>query len=305
MKSSLATIKEASEHLTESQNTLTKLQADTKGFQELSVLLREYAGINLTLSAKNHSLMATRMMSVLKTFKLDGYKEFIKLLHSGDARAKHEFVMALTTNTTHFFRENAHFDFLSKQIPLILERKRKSHNLELRVWCSAASTGQEVFTILMSILESGKELLNGFSIKFLATDIDTQVLKKCCEAKYTEKEIEGIPSMLLQKYFKKISVGNDVYYKVISELQNYVRFAQFNLIDPQYPFKHQFDIIFCRNVLIYFESKQASEVVDKMVNVLSPGGLLFLGHSESGTMKSKKVKTLSHAVYEKLPSIVG
>ncbi|OQW49168.1 MAG: hypothetical protein A4S09_03635 [Proteobacteria bacterium SG_bin7] len=300
MKFNQSAVVAATEYLSDSQEMLAILQSDVKGFLELALLLKGYAGINLASNPKNHSLMATRLMSLMKSHKIAKYGDLVKRLKTGDEVIKRNFVQSLTTNTTHFFRENAHFSFLTSVLPEILARKKAENSRELRIWCGAASTGQEVYSILLTILEFFGDSIKNWDFRFLATDIDLEVLQKASKAVYSEKEIEGVPVLMRQKYFRKLTKVEGTLFQILPDFQKFVRFAPLNLVDEPYPFKGNFDIIFCRNVLIYFDPQTAHRVVENALHFLTPEGLLFLGHSESGAMRSKDVKTLSHAVYKKL-----
>ncbi len=303
MKFNQSAIVAATEYLSDSQEMLAMLQSDNKGFLELSLLLRGYAGINLAPNPKNHSLMATRLMSLMKSHNLVKYGDLIKRLKNGDELLKRNFVQSLTTNTTHFFRENAHFTFLTSCLSEILKKKKAENSREFRIWCGAASTGQEVYSILFTILDFFGDSIKNWDFRFLATDIDLEVLQKASKAVYSEKEMEGVPTLVRQKYFKKSTMGGNSFFQILRDFQKYVRFAPLNLVDEPYPFKGNFDIVFCRNVLIYFDPQTAHRVVENLLHYVAPGGLLFLGHSESGAMRSKDVKVLSHAVYKKLGKV--
>jgi chemotaxis protein methyltransferase CheR len=224
------------------------------------------------------------------------------MLSRGSSEHLTEFICALTTNTTHFFRESVHFDFLKNRLPELAEAKRKQHKHELRVWCSASSTGQEVYTLMMviqSFLNDANPAFKTWDLKFLATDIDPEVLERASSGTYQETELSGVPDPLKQQFFRAVRTGVQKAYQVQSEYRSKIRFAQFNLLTERYPFQFPFDIIFCRNVLIYFDRPTAEKVIEKLAGALAPGGLLFLGHSETGMMRSKVMKTLASGVYQK------
>jgi chemotaxis protein methyltransferase CheR len=271
------------------------LQEDTEGFEALSQFLKEIAGINLPLTMKNRCLMASRLCSVLKEYGYNSYTPFIELLNSGDTTAATQFVTSLTTNTTHFFREAKHFDILKNEIPALLKRKEKSGLKELRVWCCAASSGQEPYSIAITLLESipNPQL---WSLKFLASDIDIHVLEKASRGVYSENEIESLPPLYRQKYFTKMEKN---VYQAKPFLRQLINFASFNLITEKYPFQHPFDIVFCRNVLIYFETTASQAIVNKISATVGTGGLLFLGHSESGAMRNPLMSQIAAAAYRK------
>ncbi len=292
-----------SKALQDSQGLFGELQKDKRGFTELSQILRGEAGIHLADNLKNHCLMASRLVPVLRGRGLSEYRQFLEVLKAKDARALKELVSAMTTNTTQFFRENKHFDHLKSHVlPDLLSKKAKAYQREIRVWCAAASTGQEPYTIAMTLLDVLNDTLS-WDLKMLGTDIDMEVLERAARGVYTEQEVASVPPLYRQKHFRTQAGGNgSKVYAVSPQLHDLIRFAPLNLTDSHYPFQHRFDLIFCRNVLIYFEPKMASHVVDQLIAQLSPGGYLFLGHSESGAMRSDQVTMVSHAVYQKVKS---
>jgi chemotaxis protein methyltransferase CheR len=276
-----------------------KLQGDIDGFMLLSRFLKERCGIDLPLTPKNQSLMASRMRKVLVARNLTGYAEYAALLSANAPGAVNEFVSALTTNTTHFFREAEHFEHFRKSLPALIEAKKKAGVNELRIWCAASSTGQEPYTILMSLLESGA-LPQGFSLKFLATDIDLRVLERASKAIYRFDDVENVPPALLSKYFEQGTTKDGQVYRLQSRYAQMIRFARLNLIESNWPFQHKFDVIFCRNVLIYFDSPTAQATVERLAEQLNPGGILYLGHSECGHVKTRLVKTMIAAAYQRV-----
>jgi chemotaxis protein methyltransferase CheR len=277
-----------------------KLEKDEASFAYLAEYLKNHTGINLGNNPKNRSLMASRMISFLKEHSLGGYADLISKIKSGDKNICREFMFALTTNTTQFFREPGHFDFIKNWLPNYFSKLNNEGSRDLRVWCAAASTGQEPYTILMTILELlGNPRTQFWDLKFLATDIDLNVLDTAGKATYTQNEVTGVPPQLLQQYFTKVGTASEARYQIKKEFRDLLRLAQLNLVSFPYPFKHQFDIIFCRNVLIYFEQEMANRVVETMLSHLKKGGLLILGHSESGCMRSPMGKSISHAVFER------
>ncbi len=285
--------------ITDSQSLMAKLQKDENGFLKLAEILKANAGINMVLNDKNLTLMASRLNSVLRDHHIPSYKEYIKLLESGDSKFFTEFIVSLTTNTTQFFREPTHFSFLETKLREILSQKKLQKNNNLRVWCSASSTGQEVYTLLM-VIDNHMQNLSGCSLKFLATDIDHEVLERASNGIYRENEIGGIPKEYLKRYFDSSEDEKGIKHQLKSNYREMIRFATFNLLTESYPFQYPFDIIFCRNVLIYFDRETCEAVIGKLAKSLSVGGILFLGHSETGMMKSKLLKTISNGVYIKV-----
>lgn len=285
--------------LREAQNLFDRLQGDSTGFLMLSQILKSVAGIHLAPNPKNKSLMASRLSSILPRRGLDSYADYAELLRKGEHSVILEFVQSLTTNTTQFFRESPHFDHLKKLLPEIIARKQRDNRRELRVWCAAASTGQEPYTIAMHLFDALKRNSN-WKVQLIATDIDLEVLAKAKAGKYNETEIASLPAEYKKRFFQPvIGERGRTFWQVNDELKSMIHFAQLNLIQEKYPFQQHFDIVFCRNVLIYFDSETAVRVVEKLANTLSPGGYLFLGHSETGTMRTQSLTSVAHATYQR------
>jgi len=273
---------------------LKKLENDQAGFDRLSLLLKQHAGINLPPTPKNLTLLSTRLRKILRRHGFSTYQQYYQFLRK-NPRLVNEFVSYMTTNITQFFRENSHFKVLKDVLPEMLEAKSKAIDFELRIWCAAASTGEEPYSIAMTLIEGISDIVK-WDIKFLATDIDSAVLDQAMNGVYREKQIETIPPIILSKYFSIFGNGR---YQVKPNLKSMVQFAEFNLNTNEYPFQKPFDIIFCRNVLTYFDQETAHTVLTKLVSQLRPGGVLFLGHSESGNIKHQSLERFAMAAYKK------
>ena len=275
-----------------------RLQRDLRGFREVASILKEATGINLPESDKNTSLVASRMLSVLKRHQMTTYAEFLALVTDGDQKALQELVECLTTNLTDFFRESKHYDFLREILPSILKQREAEGSRELRVWCAAASTGQEPYSLAMTLLDTIPRP-ETWSIKFLATDIDTTVLKRASAGLYSEREMKDVNPLLRQTHFDPHMHNGEKIFKAKKHLRDICRFAQFNLMENPFPFEHPFEIVFCRNVLIYFDKDTAVGVVNRLGKSLRVGGYLFLGHTESGVSKPPFLESASVAVYKR------
>lgn len=279
--------------ITDANEFASRLRRDQRGFTRLAEMLQRICGIHLPNSEKNLSLMAGRLAPLLRDSGLDGYESYANRLATGDQRLIQEFVNALTTNTTEFFREATHFDYLTKIAPEIYRRKG-----EIRVWCAASSTGQEAWTILMTLREA-IPTPGPLAVKMLATDIDMEVLERAASGWYTEDELRGVPPMYRQRYFTSQRGAKGRSWRVSPQLAACVTFAPFNLTSRSYSFKQPFDVVFCRNVLIYFDRAMVAQVLERLVGTLAPGGHLFLGHSESGTLRNSAVNSVAAAVYKR------
>lgn len=273
------------------------LDLSTKSYGLFASKMYELAGVDLPYSPKNQALLKNRLVKILRRRNLASYEEYWDILKNGSAEVISEFISALTTNMTSFFRESAHFDFLAKILP------EQFANSELRIWCCAASTGQEPYTIAMTARESLPEAQLART-RILATDIDQQVLKKASMGIYEEKDMQGLSPTFRQKYFNKVKSTDkkfpDDRYQSKDEIHKMIRFANFNLMNETYVFQSKFHIIFCRNVLIYFDEATTKRVIHNLASMLAPGGYLILGHSESGNVKHPELKPLSRAIYQKL-----
>lgn len=273
------------------------IDLSTKTYELFAQKMYDIAGVDLPYSPKNHALLRNRLIKILRRRGLADYEQYWNMVKDGSPEVTAEFVSALTTNMTSFFRESAHFDFLAKILP---EQFGKA---ELRIWCCASSTGQEPYTISMTAMESLPEIQIART-RILATDIDQQVLKKASIGMYDEKDLQGLSAQLRQKYFSRVKSTDkkhtDDFYQANDNIHKLIRFAYFNLMNETYVFQNKFHVIFCRNVLIYFDEETTKRVINNLTSVLAPGGYLILGHSESGNVKHPNLKPLSRAIYQKL-----
>ena len=270
-------------------------------FQRFARLIYDVAGIQL--SDQKKTLVMTRLQKRLRELGLNSYVEYFQHIKEDDS----EFVLMLnniTTNTTKFFRENHHFEFLkSTLLPQLLQHKRA--NREIRIWSAGCSTGEEPYTIAISLFEKLKTLTGGYDlndpcrgwdIKILATDISTKVLAAAQAGNYATGTLqEDLPKALLKTYFDRSVSGTYVVKDFVKQL---IRFRRLNFKSQSYPFKKSFDLIFCRNVMIYFDETMKQHVLTRFHQHLAPHGHLFLGHSE--TMFGNKLFSPVHiTVYRK------
>ena len=220
-----------------------------------------------------------------------GYIKYI--LGTQDGKAIRDFISEITTNTTEFFRESAHFDYIKNNIiSIISDIPRIKKEQEIRLWSSACSSGEEPLTMAVVLKEC---LPADISIKILATDISEKVLRKAVKGIYTETECKGMPKAYIYKYFEKQG-GNS--FKINDEIKNCVTYRSFNLIDD-FKFQKGFDMIFCRNVMIYLNAGVQQKLINKFYDVIIPNGLFFTGHSESMINKEHKFKYIQNALYKK------
>lgn len=261
-----------------------------KEFNLLRNFVYKKTGINLNES--KIGLLKTRLNKRLKTLNLKSFKEYYEFLLKNEEEYE-DFVNAISTNVTSFFREARQWEFLKKEIHDI----RAKNGGKLRIWSSASSTGEEPYTIGMFLKEELKDFETA-DIKILATDISHDALKKAIKGIYANKAIDGLQRNYLLKNFTKVDkIGT---YKINNDIKELVKFREFNLVYGNYSLfgDKKFDIIFCRNVMIYFDSETKTKIVKNLVNRLRRGGYLLLGHSES-MMNTPGLEYVMPSIYRK------
>ena len=267
--------------------------------EKVKELLYSFTGITLT---ENKDIMiSNRLHKLMRDASFVGsLDELLEAIREGNYKT--EFINSFTTNKTHFFREEFHFTDLKNRI---LPEFAKN-NQEIKLYCSASSTGEEPYSMAMTILEAQEELGKKIKASIIATDIDTNVLQYAANGIYRySKSSKEFPAWLKpQKYFKKRIEKNlaseEILIKVKEELQKMVTFQVMNLNDSNYPFENnQFDVIFCRNVLIYFSSEDQEKILFKLFRHLKMGGTLYIGHSESPGKLESYVKRVGQNIFIK------
>ncbi len=259
-----------------------------------------YKKSGIFLGDNKHELVRTRLQKRIRELGLKSFKEYYDyVIDDKTGKELVHLLDAISTNHTFFFREKDHFDFFSSKLPEIAQKKAAVGNKKIRIWCAAASSGEEPYTIVICILESMN--VSGWDIKMLATDISTKALAKAVEGRYRANQFKGVSPLIISKYFDREDVAGEKFYKVKPELKSFIMFRRFNLMQPQFPFKGRFDFIFCRNVMIYFDQATQQALVHKLLNFLEMGGYLFIGHSETlvGSVKNR-VRVVGSAVFQRI-----
>lgn len=265
-------------------------------FDRIRVLVREHTGISLSESKRQ--LVYGRLARRLRALKLDNFSDYIKLLEKGEATELEEFTNAVTTNLTSFFREPHHFEFLAQEmLPEAL--KRNAGLRRLRLWCCAASTGEEPYSIAM-VLREAQEKLVGWDTKLLATDLDSNVLAHGKRGVYGLDRFAGMSGKRVSRFFDEVRDGKENKLSAADELRSLVTFKQLNLMH-EWPMKGPFDAIFCRNVIIYFDKDTQRMLFERMATLQRPGDFLFLGHSESLYRVSDRYELIGRTIYRRLP----
>ena len=260
----------------------------TQDFERVRKLIYDHAGI--ALSPQKEDMVYSRLARRLRVVGLTNFDDYLALLERGDESEWESFVNSLTTNLTSFFREEHHFPLLQEYL------RPRMKNTHLAIWCSAASTGEEPYTLAITVAELFGRIPS--NVKILASDLDTQVLDKARLGVYSLERVEKLPEKLLQKYFLRGSGAQEGQVRVRPELQAMLTFRQVNLLDASWPMRGPFDVIFCRNVMIYFDKETQYAILDKFVPLMAPDGLLFAGHSESFQQAAALFKLRNRTVYE-------
>lgn len=251
-----------------------------------------YDRSRINLGHDKQVLVSSRLGKRMKATQTSSISEYCKFLKApGNNDEVGHLIDAISTNHTYFFREMAHFDFLRNHaIPELVGRG------PFRVWSAASSSGEEAYSIAMTL----DECINGSNWCIEATDISTRILTKATNAIYGDEVVKRIPLPLQIKYFRKGFGPQEGYYRVKDDLRAKVQFQYLNLLEGEPPFKDLFQVIFCRNVMIYFDNATQTELVNKLARYLVPGGYLFVGHSESLASVKHHLKVVKPAVYKRV-----
>jgi len=263
-------------------------------FHRIRELVREHTGISL--SDAKRQLVYGRLARRLRALKLESFGEYLELIERAGADELEEFTNAITTNLTSFFREPHHFEYLASDVlPKIVAKDNGARRA--RIWCCAASTGEEPYSIAM-VLREAQEILTGFDVKLLATDLDSAVLATGAAGIYNAERLKSVSGTRVSRYFRKGGGEHAGHFRATDELRNLITFKQLNLMH-QWPFRGPFDAIFCRNVIIYFDKETQRVLFERMAALQRPGDMLFLGHSESLYRVSDKYELVGRTIYRR------
>ena len=257
-------------------------------FERIRARLYEVAGISL--SDAKRTLVIARLSRIVRTMRLPSFDAYMDFLdREGTGQDAQDFVNALTTNLTRFWREEHHFTHLESHVGELIKSR---HNKRLRIWSAGCSTGQEPYTIALGLLAKHPELKR-WDLKILATDIDTSVIAKAATGIYPESELNGL-SRERAAMFERMADGRVRIPQAVSSL---VSFKPLNLMAP-WPMKGPFDAIFCRNVAIYFDKATQGEVFGRLGQILAPGGFLYIGHSENLGSGGSAFRLVGKTIYQ-------
>jgi len=260
-----------------------------------------YQNTGIVLNDSKREMLYRRLTRIVRERQLSSFSDYCQLLKNQGDKEKDYFINAITTNLTSFFREDHHFEFLAKEeLPRLMKSKTPMANgkKRLRIWSSASSTGEEPYSIAITLHETMKNELAKWDTKILATDIDSNVLAKGKEGVYDIKRIEDLPRNRKETYFYQGCGKSKSSVKVHDKLKDLITFKQLNLLHD-WPMKGPFDIIFCRNVIIYFDKETQQELFSRYYELLAPGGVLFLGHSENLGSYQKYFDNIGRTIFRK------
>ena len=260
-------------------------------FRVLSALMYRISGVKLTEGKEG--LVESRLASRLRRLELASYSDYITYLERDSSRAElSTFVDLLTTNKTTFFRENQHFDHL-KQVVL---PRLAARGGDARFWSAACSSGEEPYTLAMVLAEEWSAP-NAPKGRILATDLSTRVLARATAAEYDEATLSDVDRARVSRHMEPVAGATPPRYRIKQSLRDMVNIARLNLMQPTWPMKGPFDVILCRNVMIYFDVETQERLVNRFWHLLAPGGTLMVGHSESLTNLRHDFKYVQPATY--------
>lgn len=260
-----------------------------RDFDRVCKLIHGRAGI--ALSESKRDMVYSRLARRLRALDLESFAVYLDQLEAGnDGEEWQAFTNALTTNLTSFFREPHHFEKLAE----FLEERRD--RARIAIWCAAASTGEEPYSLAMTVVETlGSSVAK--RVKILATDIDTNVLATAERGVYSLERLEKMEPERKRRFFRRGVGANDGFVRVTEELRELLTFKPLNLLDARYPMRGPFDAVFCRNVMIYFDKPTQREVLGRIVPLIAPDGLFFAGHSESFFHATDLITSCGRTIY--------
>ena len=281
-------------------------------FKRFSEFIYKECGIKLPPAKK--TMLTVRLSRRLRALGMNSFGQYYDYVCNPKNRSGERVRMidAVSTNKTEFFREPAHFDFLGRQaLPDLVGSMHNGSRKKLKIWSAGCSSGEEPYTLAMVLSEffNGRQNkaqadakpttrpLDQFSI--LATDISTQVLETAKNAIYPKRIVEPVPTMMKQRYFMRGKGAQSGFYRVVPELRSRINFQRFNLINEDFNLEENMDVIFCRNVIIYFDRQTQIKLFEKFYNQLVPGGYLFIGHSESLHGINDRFRLVANTTYRK------
>lgn len=265
---------------------------DARTFNKFREIIYEKSGI--TLGPGKEALVSARVGKRMRTLKMNDHKEYLnRVIQDSTGEEIVQLLDVISTNVTSFFREDAHFHFITEQLHKWLANGQR----RFRFWSAASSTGEEPYSLAITLSEA----FSGYTVdvKILATDISTRVLQKCREGCYGADKVKPVQKGLRERYFTRAQGEDGPLYTVKPILREMVVFQRLNLSTPPFPMKGPFDMVLCRNVMIYFDDTVRKNLLAEIHRLLKPGGNLIVGHAESLTGMLSKFHSVRPSVYVK------
>jgi chemotaxis protein methyltransferase CheR len=261
-------------------------------FKKFSALIYEKSGI--VLNESKEALVSSRIAKRMRQLGMVDQKDYLNLvLEDTSGEEIVQLLDVISTNVTHFFRESEHFSFVQDKVSAWIQQGARRFTF----WSAACSSGEEPYSIAMVMRELARQYQ--ISTRILATDISTRILEKSKSGRYDAKKMENVPSMLRDRYFAKHGRGEQAEFVVRDEIASLITFKRLNLSHVPYPMNGPMDIVFCRNVMIYFDNTVRTNLLKEIYRLLKPGGYLFVGHAESLTGILSGFKSVKPSVYIK------
>ena len=276
-------------------NRLREFAFGHEDFEALRTLVKQLTGINL--SDQKRELVYGRLARRLRALQLKSFAEYRELLANDGGKEIAELCNAITTNLTAFFREPHHFEYLREQV-LLPCANDPARSKRLRIWSAGCSTGEEPYSIAMTLLETLPDLRR-WDIRILATDLDSDVLERARRGSYAADRVRGLNPERIARFFTQHEERKELYYQVSPEVAGLITFKQLNLMHPL-PMKGPLHMIFCRNVVIYFDKDTQRSLFARVAQLQRPGDLLFLGHSESLFKVSEDYALIGRTVHRRI-----
>ncbi|HEY9018328.1 protein-glutamate O-methyltransferase CheR [Thiomicrospira sp.] len=264
-----------------------------KDFKRVKSMVYDFAGIDLNESKKN--LVYNRLAKRIRFLQMNRFGEYLDYVEEVGEEEFVNLINAITTNLTFFFRENHHFEYLANQVIPHLLAKNKTTK-KIRIWSAGCSTGEEPYSLAIVLKEA---VPAGWDARVLATDLDTTVVETAQRGVYNIERLKGVSEARKKRWFLKGSGEREGFVKVKPELQQIIDFGQINLMN-EWPIRDKIDVIFCRNVVIYFDKPTQSKLFNRYADLLQEDGHLFIGHSESLYKVCDRFELLGQTVYRKL-----
>jgi chemotaxis protein methyltransferase CheR len=273
----------------------------TSDYEFIRDIVYQHSRINL--GTDKQDLVRARLGKRLRATGLSSITDYCEYLRAPEAEDEiGQLIDAISTNHTYFFREEGHFQALEQQIiPDLTARREREGWLKLRIWSAACSSGEEPYSVAMAVTENFNRGLINWSCQIEATDISSRVLGKASAGIYPEETIRRLPAGFAKRYFQ-VGYGPQAgLYRVKPNLRSLINFRQLNLLEGPRPFDQPFQIILCRNVMIYFDRQTQTELISRLKSMLAPGGYLLVGHSESLSGIDHRLRMIRPATYQLPP----